>query len=87
MMINSKDNFVAWVLLCDELDDAQEHLANLRREMDENPEFSEIEYRTWMAHIFSHLNRAWNKRNQPDETYSDDDWERWSQFPTDIEPG
>ncbi len=70
-----------------ELEDAQEHLMNLCKEMNCNSEYSDIEFQIDIAHIYSHLNRAWNGRNAT-EKQSDDEvlWRQWSQFPTDIEP-
>ncbi|HET9506249.1 MAG TPA: hypothetical protein VFO93_22105 [Hymenobacter sp.] len=89
-MIDQQVNPVAWALLNDELTDAQEHLAQMCQEMQQDPDFSEIEFRIWLAHIYSHLNRAWNRRNATDAQITPEieqtTWDEWSQFPTDIEP-
>lgn len=89
-MVNQQANPVAWALLGFELTDAQEHLAQLCQEMQQNPDFDEVDLRIWLAHIYSHLNRAWNRRNATDEQVvpevAPETWDKWSRFPTDIEP-
>ena len=89
-MIDQRANPVAWALLGDELTDAQEHLAQLCLEMQQDPDFDEVDFRIWLAHIYSHLNRAWNRRNATDAQIAPEieqaTWDEWSRFPTDIEP-
>ena len=85
LMINKKDNPVAWALLMYELTDAQEHLQKLVDRMSTQEDFDEIDFRYSLAHIYSHLNRAWNGRDAVVEM-SDEQWQAFSQFPKDIEP-
>ncbi len=84
-MINQDENHVAWVLLCDELTEAREHLVNLETEFAKSDEFDESEFRVQLGHVYAHLNRAWNARSQSNGV-TDENWDEMSQFPTDIEP-
>lgn len=84
-MIDRQEHPIGWSFLLDELSDAQEHLASLLQEMAENPEYSEEEFRIDLGHVFAHLNRAWYRRNVP-EDFPDSDWDKATSFPTDLEP-
>ncbi len=83
-MINKIDNYVELALLSDELSDAKEHLDNLINKMS-NDDIGEAEFRINLAHIYSHLNRAWNSRNHVGKMDTEL-WEEFSRFPKDIEP-
>jgi hypothetical protein len=88
-MVSKTEDYVAWVSLVQELDDAREHLVDLLREMTEDPAFDEGDLRIRLGHVFSHLNRAWNTRNATSPQVTDpspEQWEAWSRFPTDLEP-
>jgi hypothetical protein len=89
-MINQQANPIAWALLGFELTDAQEHLAQLCQEMQQNPAFGETDFRLSLAHVYAHLNRAWNRRAATDAQVEPETkqatWDEWSRFPTDIEP-
>ena len=70
-----------------ELEDAQDGLKSMFKDIAEDPEFDETDFRIHVAHIYAHLNRAWNARNsssaqQDNETL----WHEWGRFPIDIEP-
>jgi hypothetical protein len=86
-MIDRRTDPAAWATFMYELEDAQEHLSNLCKELYNNCEYGEIELQIDIAHVYSHLNRAWNGRNAT-EKQSDDAslWRQWSRFPTDVEP-
>ena len=73
-------------LLMHELDDAKEHLETLMREMTDDPEYDEANFRVDLGHIYSHLNRAWNARNRLGAEWTQEQQEELSQFPTDIDP-
>ena len=86
-MIDKRTDPIAWATFMYELEDAQEHLANLCKELNSNSEYGDIEFQIDIAHIYSHLNRAWNGRNATAQQSDDETlWRKWSQFPTDIEP-
>jgi hypothetical protein len=85
LMINKEKNPVEWAMLMYELEEVQEHLANLISDLDSDPEYDEINLRIDLGHIYSHLNRVWHCRHLTKEL-SDTEWELASQFPTDLEP-
>ena len=84
-MINRQEHPIGWSFLLDELSDAQEHLQSLLRDANNNPEYGEPELRIDLGHVFAHLNRAWYRRNVP-EDLQETEWDTASSFPTDIEP-
>ena len=85
-MITKKDNYAEWALLMHELDDAKEHLETLMREMTDDPEYDEANFRVDLGHIYSRLNQAWNARNRLGAEWTQEQQEELSQFPTDIDP-
>jgi hypothetical protein len=85
-VITKKDHPEEWVSLMYELDDAKEHLETLMREMTEHAEFSEEDYRIQLAHIYSHLNRAWNTRDRLGIEHTLEEFNEAGRFPKDIDP-
>ena len=84
-MINKTENPAEWALLMFELSDAKEHLGNLIEVEMDSEDFSEQEFRIALAHIYSHLNRAWNMRRNSGELTSEQ-FDSFAQFPEDIKP-
>lgn len=84
-MINKSENYVEWALLIEELDEAKEHLEKMIFSMIEEKDYEESDFRIDLAHIYAHLNRAWNSRNIKSEL-NDDEFSALSKFPIDIEP-
>lgn len=84
-MISNEKAPVGWSMLMYELEDAQEHLTSLISKMSSEPDYDEVNFRIDLAHVFSHLNRAWHRRDVVDDL-DDDGWQRASQFPTDLDP-
>jgi len=86
-MLSKQVNPIAWVMLLYKLADAQEAIESLLKDMlVEAQDFDEVEFRVHMAHIYSHLNRAWNARNATDAQHDDNAaWEEWNKFPTDLD--
>jgi hypothetical protein len=76
---------VGWVLLVDNLNEANEHLGNLTAQMVNGPDFSEEEFAIHLGHIYAHMNRAWNLRNV-EAGINSESWDSLSQFPMDIKP-
>ncbi len=69
-----------------ELEDAEDGLKCLFKDISENSEFGEAEFRIHMAHIYAHLNRAWNSRNIIDKLAGNEgNWREHTHFPTDLE--
>jgi len=83
-MIRRDSSPVGWTLLVDELEEANEQLINLISEFNTQPVFDEIDFRMHLGHIYSHLNRAWNRRNR-EADLPGDVWEKASQFPPDVD--
>ena len=84
-MVNSKQNPLEWNQLMSELEDAHEHLGSLIKQMESAGQIDIEGYSIDIAHIYAHLNRAWNSREFKGEM-SDEQWEIFRSFPQDIEP-
>lgn len=84
-MINSKANPVEWTMLMYELEDAHEHLSKLIHKMQESGSIDVESYAVDVAHIYAHLNRAWNSRDFVGEM-DDSQWESFRPYPNDLEP-
>lgn len=69
----------------DELEDAQEHLATLISHMSSDANYEEVNLRIDLGHVFSHLNRAWHRREKI-EGLDEAEWLEASRFPTDLDP-
>ena len=81
-----KDAPVSWAMLMYDLDDAREDLESLLTEMrNDDAEVNEEYFRIRLSHIYWHLNRAWNRRDVPDDLLETDDLNA-GQFPLDLEP-
>ncbi len=83
-MINEKEHPVEWAMLLTELDDAREHLESLLKEMDSGS-IDQTNFAVDIGHVFAHLNRAWNSRSLQGHI-PEDEWEKYSQFPSDLAP-
>ena len=71
------------------LEDALEELAHISEMFRPNVEVDESEFKVRMAHLYGHLNYAWNMRNVSEAGLESADSEQLnvgSRFPTDIEP-
>ena len=84
-MINKDQNPVGWAMLMHELDDAKEHLTNLIAEIKNDLEYNDGNLRVDLGHLYSHLNRAWYRRNKS-EDITEAEWVEASKFPDDLEP-
>ena len=68
-----------------ELEDAHEHLGNLIKEMQTDGRIDIEGYSIDVAHVYAHLNRAWNSREILGQL-SESQWEVCREFPKDLEP-
>lgn len=84
-MITKENAPVAWAALMYELEDAQEHLAKLISNIGSDADYDEVNMRIDLGHVFSHLNRAWHRR-QKAEGLDEAEWLEASRFPTDLDP-
>jgi hypothetical protein len=84
-MIKKDSDPVGWASLMYELEDAHEHLGKLIIAMNTDADYGDEEFRIDLGHVYAHLNRAWNRRNNP-EKIPEDQWSVASRFPEDLEP-
>jgi hypothetical protein len=82
-MIDKKLQPVEWASFMYELQDAREHLENLIKDIENVPDYGEVELRIDLGHVYAHLNRAW-RRSAGD--LADADWESAPRFPDDLTP-
>lgn len=74
-----------WVLF--HLREAQEELTDTIARFETNPGPSDGEFLVAMAHVYHHLNTAWNSRNVHSKrawASAEDDFYRWRKSPSDI---
>jgi hypothetical protein len=84
-MIDPVQHPVGWSQLMWELNDAHEHLGNLISELTKDGAQPDPEFAINLGHVYAHLNRAWHLRNQL-EQITDEQWPRFSAFPSDLQP-
>lgn len=84
-MISKESAPVEWAALMYELEDAQEHLASMIAKMNSDADYGEGSRRIDLGHVFSHLNRAWHRREKI-EGLDEREWLEASKFPTDLDP-
>jgi hypothetical protein len=66
------------------LKEAKEQLDELIKDYGENPKYDAESFEVEMAHIYHHLNTAWNSRNVSHERAvkcAQSDFDKWRQFP------
>jgi hypothetical protein len=85
-MINRDFHPKGWSFLLDDLEDAHAHLGGLLKEIQADPEYSEAEFRIGLGHVYAHLNRAWRRRDIPEDFTDEEEWRRAGAFPDDLEP-
>jgi hypothetical protein len=69
------------------LREGSEELTRTVLAVESDPEYDEAEFRIAMAHLYHHLNTAWNARevdHQRAAELSDEDYHAWQQFPADL---
>lgn len=77
-----------WVLF--NLREAQEEIRRTIAEIERHPDYDFGEFIVAMAHAYHHLNTAWNARDEAQsavEPCSRADFQRWRQFPVDLDMG
>jgi hypothetical protein len=71
------------------LQEALEELSRTVNDCEKDPGYSDTELFVAMQHLYHHLNTAWNTRALPSERIeqaSDEDFNSWGSFPTDLPP-
>jgi hypothetical protein len=84
-MIDKDANPVEWSLLMYELADAGEHLSNLIDQMKNDPKYDQANFSVDLGHVYSHLNRAWHRRELKRD-FTEKEWAEASEFPRDLRP-
>jgi hypothetical protein len=77
-----------WILF--HLREAHEELTRTIAKMNAADTVNEIEFEIALAHMYNHLNTAWNSRTASDEqiaAQTNDDFYKWRAFPADIAMG
>lgn len=73
--------------IASQLSEAEEELRSLVAKVDSGEELSFEAFHVAIAHIYHHLNSAWNGRNANDQQWrecTDLDFATWQQFPRDL---
>ncbi len=82
-------DYVVHASICYDLGDAREMLEEVMKLFVPNEKVDEDEFNWRMAHLYSHINSAWHKRNLTNEQLklaNSEEMNRWAMFPTDITP-
>lgn len=69
------------------LEEAQEEIENIMSQLKKGDQYSHAEFYSSIQHLIHHINIAWNARNTSwvdAENATEEDMNRWSQYPTDI---
>lgn len=77
-----------WGIVASNLREAREQLEEIEKQIQKKKYPDEIELQLFLEHAYHHLNFAWNIRRIKTKEYAnltDDDFNRWGQFPKDIE--
>lgn len=75
-----------WVLF--HLKEALGEIESTIKEIESEPDYSDPEFSVAMAHLYHHVNTAWNSRQCSDqevEESSEGNFSDWRQFPTDVD--
>lgn len=77
-------------LILSHLREAHEELTRTIATIDNSQAVDEIELEIALAHMYNHLNTAWNAREVSDQQFaaqSEEDFYRWRAYPADISMG
>ena len=76
-----------WEIILSNLAEAREQIEEIEKRASDETKPSEIELQIWLEHVYHHLNFAWNIRHKTSFNYSklsDEEFNEWSKFPTEI---
>jgi hypothetical protein len=82
-------DYVVIAKIAYDLQDASDDLSKIMELFRQNIEIDEDEFKWRMAHLYNHLNTAWNVRNLSDNELEFADRNQrnlWKKFPEDLEP-
>lgn len=83
------NDYVVIAQIAYDLQDASEELVELLKLIEPHKEIDEDEFNVRFAHLYSHLNAAWNVRNLSSddlESANGKQLDLWTEFPTDLKP-
>ena len=69
------------------LHEAQEHIDSIVKHLQYDDAYDEGNLAVDMQHLYHHINFAWNTRNESEQATdecSDENFQKWRQFPTNI---
>ncbi len=72
------------------LREAEEELVSMIRSLATEPDYAEAEFSVAMMHLYHHMNTAWNARDASEkqaEECSEEDFNAWGRFPSDLAVG
>ncbi len=75
---------LTWENIAYNLEDALEELQRLNESISPDNKPDEFEFRVAMLHIYHHLNFAWNTRHEPIAGLTEEQFNEWGKFPTDL---
>jgi hypothetical protein len=65
------------------LKEAQAELNRTIREIETNGDYEDVDFQIAMAHLYHHLNTAWNGRDASEEAHRlDENFDEWRKFPS-----
>lgn len=82
-------NYIVLAQIAYNLQDAGEELSKIIEMIRPNEEIDENEFNVRMAHLYNHLNTAWNVRNLDSDDFESANEEQlnlWKKFPKDMTP-
>ncbi len=82
-------DYVVIAQIAYDLQDANEELLEIMELIRPDVEIDEDEFNVRMAHLYSHLNSAWNCRNLTSDDLDSADGHQldlWKRFPEDLKP-
>lgn len=82
-------NYLVLAQISYDLHDASEQLSEIIKLIQPDAEIDENEFKWRMAHLYSHLNTAWNIHNLTNEVLESADGKQldlWKEFPKDLKP-
>ena len=83
------NDYVVIAQMAYDLQDASEELAEILKLIEPHKEIDESEFNVRFAHLYSHLNAAWNVRNLSSKDLEFADGKQLDlckEFPTDLKP-
>jgi hypothetical protein len=81
-------NRMNWKIIAGEIREAREQLEEIEKQIEKKDYPAEVELQLSFEHAYHHLNCAWHIRRVRTKEYAnltDDDFNKWGQFPKDIE--